>query len=244
MLYGFLIFIPIATFLLSFWAWSIYVVLRQKKAWRFFADKRKLRYHERGFLETPSLSGVIEEYGFSFFSSEHEELDGRTQRALSAIELTMHTSLPTACAVASGGMVKVVERIGINHEYKPPQKGWDDSYVIRAQDLGIVREYFDEERLGKLISLMQVKKAWVIFMFINGKGILRLDTPLPIDNPKEMDILVKQMIAVAKVLELKDGEEKKLVRKRSESDHVQPVLEVDDDLLKDHLGFELEEDED
>lgn len=240
---AFVVWFLVSLFLLGFWGWSIYVVLKQKHAWKFYAEKRKLRYHPKGFLETPSVSGVVDNYGLSLFASEHGELDGRSQKHLTAIEITLHTTLPVACAAASGGMAKIVEGIGIHQEYKPPAKGWDDSYIIRAQDLGIVREYMNSDRLDKLIQLMKVEKAWVIFLFLNGKGLLRLDTPLPIDNPKEIDALIKKMISVAKTLELKDGEDKALIRQASQSDDVRPVLDIDEDLLADHLGLELEDDE-
>lgn len=230
-------------FLLGFWLWSIYVVLRQKRAWRVYADKRKLRYHEKGLLETPSVSGIVDDYGVSLFASQHGELDGRSQKFLTAIEVTLHTSLPTSCVVASGGMVTVAETTGIPYEFKPVQRGWDDSYAVRAQNLGMVRTYLDEGRLGKLISLMRVDKVWVIFLFLNSKGILRVDTPLPMESPKQIDLLIKQMINVAKALELKSGEDKALLRKQSKSDGAREALDIDEDLLDDNLGLELEEDE-
>lgn len=241
--FTFLLWFTVSALLLGFWFWSIHVVLRQKRAWKFYAEKRKLRYHPKSFLETPSVNGVIDNYSVSLFASEHGELDGRSQRHLTAIEVTLHSSFSSDCAVASGGMVYVVENIGLHQEYKPPTHGWDDSFIVRAADLDVVREYLTNDRLLKLVSLMKIKKAWIIFLFINGKGVLRLDTPLPIDNPKEIDALVKKIIDVAQAMELKEGEDKSLMRKRERSQKATPVLDIDDDLLYDHLGFEFEEDE-
>lgn len=241
---AFFVWLVITILLLGFWFWSIYVVVRQKSAWKLYADKRKLRFHSRGFLETPSLSGVIDQYAVSMFASEHGELDGRSHKHLTAIEITLHTSLMTNCALASGGMVPVVEAIDFHQEFKPSMKGWDDSYIVRAQDLNIVREYLDADRLNKLIQLMKIDRAWIIFLFIGGKGILRLDTPLPIDNPKEIDLLIKQLINAAKALELSDGEGQALLRNKERIEKAKgPVLDIDEDLLDDHLGFELEDDE-
>lgn len=241
--FTFFLWLGITLLLLGFWFWSIHIVLRQKRAWKSYATKRKLRFHLKGFLETPSISGVIDEYSVSLFASEHGELDGRSHRNLTAIEITLHSSLPTDCALASGGMVPIVQAIDLHKEYKPPTKGWDDSYILRASDADVAREYLTESRLSKIISLMKTDKAWIIFLFIGGKGILRLDTPLPVDNPKEIDILVKQMINVAKALEVSDGEAKSLKVKKDSQGTASPVIDIDDDLLKDHLGLELEDDE-
>ncbi len=241
--FSFVLWFSVSALLLFFWFWSIYVVVRQKRAWQFYAEKRKMRYHKNGFLETPSVSGVVDAYSVSLFSSEHGELDGRSQRHLTAIEVILHTSLPVPCAAASGGMVHVAENIGLHKEYKPPTKGWDDSFIIRGEEMDIIREYLSNDRLLKLVNLMKIHKAWIIFLFMGGKGVLRLDTPLPIDNPKEIDVLVKQLINVAKALELTDGEAQSLIRNKKKAENDSPVLDIDEDLLDDHLGFELEEDE-
>jgi len=152
----------ISAFLLGFWVWSGYMSYKQKKAWRFFADKKKMRYHSAAFFQSPTISGVVDEYSVS---------------------------------------------------------------------------------VNILINLMRLEKAWVIVLFNGSEGLLRLDTPRPIDTPKEMDVLVKQMITVAKALELNKGEERDLLREESLSAKTSKVLDIDDDLLDDHLGIELEEDD-
>lgn len=200
-----------------------------------------MRFHSNGLLETPTINGAIDEYSVSIFASEHSELDARSQRRLTAIEITLNSGLPVQAAVASGGMVAVIEALSIPKEYKPPVKGWDDSYIIRTRDLDVMQAYLNEDRMSKLVNLMKVDKAWVIALFVSEFALLRLDTPLPIDNPKEMDVLIKQMINVARALELKDGEVKELLRKRSEDETGHKVLDIDDDLLDDHLGIELED---
>ena len=237
----FYIWLIISLFLLGFWGWTLLVVVQQKRAWKAFAGKRQLRFHDQGMFATPMVSGSIDSYGVSLFASEHSELDERSQRRLTAIELSLHSDFPFSCAVASGGMVTVVDALDIRHEYKPQVKGWDNSYVLRASDLHMAQNYFTEERMQKVLDLMKTERAWIILVFVEDRGILRLDTPYPIDNPKELDKLITQMIDVAKTLEIKKGEGKALLRKASEKDKGQPVLDVDEDFLDDHLGLELEE---
>ncbi len=238
-----IIWLSISLFLLVFWGWTLFVVIRQKQAWKLYAGKRAMRYHNMGMFSTPMVSGAVDGYGVSLFASEHSELDERSQRRLTAIEISLQSDYPFVCAVASGGMVSVVDAFDIRHEYKPQTKGWDNSYILRSSDMKMGRAYFTDDRLEKIVDLMKTNKAWVILAIVQDRGILRLDTPYPIDNPKELDELIKKMIVVAKALELNKGEDKDLIRKQSETDSSQAVLAVDDDLLDDHLGLELEEDE-
>ncbi|MCK5385507.1 MAG: hypothetical protein KAJ29_07990 [Alphaproteobacteria bacterium] len=237
----FYIWLFISLFLLGFWGWTLLIVTQQKRAWKVFAEKRKMRYHNTGMFSTPMVSGAIDSYGVSLFASEHSELDARSQRRLTVIEVSLQSDFPFSCAVASGGMVSVVDAFDIRHEYKPQIKGWDNSYVLRTSDLQMVQNYFTDERMQKILDLMKIEKAWIILIVFEDRGILRLDTPYPIDNPSELDKLIKQMIDAARAMEMKKGESKDLIRKQSEKVSGQPVLDVDEDLFEDHLGLELEE---
>lgn len=187
------------------------------------------------------MSGSIDGYKVAIFTSEHSELDARSRRRLSAIEINLHSSIAVQAAVANGGMVAVVETLDMHQEYKPEVKKWDDSYIIRTRDSNYLKKYLNDERINKIIDLMEEKKIWVILLFLGDTALLRLDTPSAIDDPKRMDYLVKKMIEVASVLELKSGEDKDLLREMSDSNGKQKTLEIDDDLLNDDIGFELED---
>ncbi len=238
---GFALWLFIFVFLIGFWFWTNYIVLKQNRAWKFYAQKKKLRYKSNGMLETPSLSGSIDGYNISVFASEHSELDARSQRRLSAIEITMHTSLPVQCAIASGGMVPIAELLEIKKEYRPNDTNWDNSFVCRAEDPSVVGGYLTDDRLKVLIDAMKIDKAWMIAVFVTENGLLRLDTPLPLDHPKELDKVVKQLIEAAKTLELNDGEAARLMKSRSDTGKSSAKLDIDEDLLDDDMGLELEE---
>ncbi len=237
----FYVWLFISLFLLGFWLWTLYVVLQQKRAWKHFAENRKMRYHETGMFTTPMVSGAIDTYGVSLFASEHSELDARSFKRLTAIEVALQSDFPFSCAIASGGMVSVVDAFDIRHEFKPTIKGWDNSYILRASDTKMVRHFLSDERLEKILGLMAIDKAWVILAIIEDRGILRLDTPYPIDSSKELDKLISQMIDIAQTLEMQKGEDKDLARKNTEKGSGNSVLDVDEDILDDNLGIELED---
>ncbi len=238
---SFILWFLISAFLLLFWLWTLYVLYNQKRAWKFYADKKKLRYSSNGFYEGSNISGVVDGYKISIFTSEHSELDARSGRRLSAIEINLHSILSVKGAMASGGMVALVEALNMSHEFKPAVKGWDDSYVAKADNIDYMREYLNEDRLGAVLKLMAMDSVWVVLLFSDDASLLRIDTPLPLDNPKKIDDIVKKMIKVARVLELKEGEDKDLLRKSAKPDEKQKVLDIDDDLLDDDIGLELED---
>ncbi len=202
-----------------------------------------MRYHSTALFETPVINGVVDGYSVSMFASEHSELDARSKRRLTAIEVNLQTALPFSVAAASGGMVQVVSLMNFRLEYKPNIKGWDDTNTLQTNDLKLAQAYFTEDRLRKLVNLMKIDKAWIIFLFVEDQGILRLDTPLPIDSPKEIDVLVKQLINAARALELEKGEDKDLIRQSQRKEKTGGVLEIDDDILNDYVGLELEDEE-
>lgn len=224
------------------------LIFRQKAAWKLYAEKRELRYYSNGFYTTPSMSGAIDGYNISLFASEHSELDARSQRRLTAIEINMHSGMSVASAIASGGMTVVVDALEINQEYRPSKKDaegtdWDNSYVIRTRDATYMQEYMNAARTGEIVDLMKIDKAWVIILFVEETGLIRLDTPLPLDDPRKVDAIVKKMISVARILEMGEGEEKDIQRSLSKlsGGKKQKVLDIDDSLLSDDIGFELED---
>ena len=240
----FALWLIVSGFLVSFWGWTIFVLLKQKQAWKFYAEKRKMRFHSTGLLQTPSMSGSVDGYSVSVFASEHSELDNRSNRKLTAIEVMMQTSIPFAIGAASGGMTQVLKVMEFRHEFRPPVKGWEDSYAMMTNDVKMAQLYLTEDRMKKIVSLMNIDRAWIIFVFYAEHGVLRLDTPLPVDNPKELDVLIKQLINAAKALELKKGEERDILRNKDLSQKTEGILDIDEDLLHDDIGFELEDDED
>ena len=89
---------------------------------------------------------------------------------------------------------------------------------------------------------MAVDKGWVILLFVeDDTALLRLDTPLPLTHPKDIDRLVRTMIDVAQILELKDGEDGRLARATAKTSTKQKSLDIDEGLLSDDIGLELEE---
>lgn len=244
-----LVWIALTLFLIGFWVWSVSVLYTQKRAWKVFAKKRQLRYRSNRAFESPEISGSYQDFEVLVFTAEHEGEDGRMTRRLTSIEVSLHSSIPTSGAIASGGMVKLVEGIHFQAEFRPDISGWDDSYIVRSRDNAVMKAYLNDKRVQELIKLMKIKNAWIILFFSGGRGLLRIDTPDPLHNPKNLDDFLKQMIAAAKILELERGETNRLNAvvgrdvERGRERTSPSVIEASSSVFEEPVGLMLEEDE-
>ncbi len=238
-----IIWISLSVFLLVFWAWSTAVLFRQKRGWKQFAQKYKIRYRGNNLFDSPDLSGSVDGYKVIAFTSDHSDEDARLGHRLTCIEVSLKTALPVSCAVASGGMVKIVEELSFQYEYRPEIKGWDNSYIARSKDDDLMRAYLTDDRLKALIKLMKIKNSWIILLFSSGQGLLRIDLPDPLDDPKNLEKHIKMMVNTAKILEIGDGELNKMTSKKKTKDMGLIDLNDTHEIFDKPAGLTLEDDE-
>lgn len=236
------IWVVLSLVLVGFTVWTLVILLRQKSSWRAFAKKYKLRYRNSSFMASPQVSGIYRAYPVSVFTSEHETERGGTMRKLTAIEVELNSRMPIEGAIASGGMVQLVQNLGFSDEYKPDYDFWNTEYILRSEDRRVAVEYFTAERLEALVKLMNTKNYWVIFIFRGNDTLLRIDTPEPFENLEKLETTVNGLVELAGLLELKTGESGTLasVKQRRE---VVNAAQVRLDENADFIGLELEEDE-
>ena len=244
-----LIWAGLSLFLIGFWIWSNWILYKQKSGWKVFAEKRRLRYRGGKVFDSPELSGQYQDFEVLVFTAEHDTEDGRTGRRLTSVEVSLHSSLPISMAIASGGMVDLVEGLHFQAEYRPDFSGWDSSYIARSRDSAVMKAYLNDKRVQALIKLMKIKNAWIIVFFTGERGLLRIDLPDPLNDPKHLDRLLKTLIEAAKVLELEKGETARLkahVGKETErgGEGLPPsVIETPETVFDEPVGLTLEDDD-
>lgn len=236
--------------LIYFFGWTNLILYKQKKAWRSYAEKLRLRYASSSLLASPEIKGSVDGYSVALFTDEHPSGDGRTNRKLTAIELDLHSEFPMKGVAASGGMVAHIQNhLSYKHEIKPKQKGWKPTYMVQSENGEAMERYLNTARAKALLSLMEMPNVWVVFLFQDNATLLRLDTPEPLDHPAKIDKVIKQMIKVAKILELEEGEDKDLLLV-TENENLEEKLAAKPaaalDLAEDSIpaDLELEDDED
>ncbi len=236
----FVLWVLLSIALVVFMGWTLLIAYRQKKVWKDYAGKKKLRYKPKGFMSAPEMNGVLEGYTVSLFTGEHIATDMKGGRKLTAVELHLKSEMPVSLAVASGGLVSLVQGFGIGGEVKPDYPDWDEAYIAVSESPTVLKEYLTQERLKILTTLMKIRNIWLIFVVRGDTVLLRLDTPEPLDSAEKLDKLMRQIIKTASVLELNKGEGARLKSLSLKKDSASVVLEVSDDETH---GLQLEEDE-
>lgn len=231
----------ISVTLIFFSVWTLYVLMMQKKAWRDFAKKYKLRYKNTAFMNSPQVNGMYKGYAVGIFSSEHEADRGANTRKMTAIEVELNSRMPIGGALGNGGMVSIVQALGYSEEFQPAYKFWSTDYICRAEDRGVVEAYLTEERAKALVSLMRMKNIWVIFIFKGNDTLLRIDTPEPFEKLDKLNKIIDSMIDVVKIMELKELEGRDLANMKNRRNTGTPVVAVKEEDIA-YTGLELEDD--
>ncbi len=215
----------------------------QKKGWRSFAAKHKLRYGTGKGLSVPEITGSFEGYTIGVLTSEHQTPDARGTRKLTAAEVALKSEMPFAGAVGSSGMVPLVQSLDFGREVHPDHDKWDASYIARAKNKTAMDGYLSKERLDALASLMKIKNFWVIFIFQEEGTLLRIDTTDPLQAPEKIEKLMTKLIATARVLELKDGEGDRLLSLKSTKKKKSKQTKIIEEPEEEKIELELEDDE-
>lgn len=225
----FVLWLVLSGALLYFTAWTFLILQKQKKAWQVFAKKYKLRFTPGSMMESPTINGLIDGYTVGILVGTHASSDERRARKLSAVEVTLHGTLPAEGVLASADMVAIAQDINLKTEVKPDHPDWKDEYIATTSKKPVIDKYLTRERLDHLTGLMKIKSAAVILIFREDIMLLRFDTPDPLDTPQKLDKLVKKVIEAAKVLEPEEALPKEKRVKKQDEEPEEAQGEKDDD---------------
>ena len=238
-----LVWIFISVALLGFLAWSLFISFQQKKVWKAFAEKHKLRYKSNSLMETPELGGVFDDYKIACFENEHGGVDQRGgSRKMIAVEVSLESSLPIDGGIAGGGMVELIKELAFGAEIVPEHKHWDKSYIAAGSNRYVLKSYLTDERLDALIKLMRIKNAWTILIFRGDRMLIRIDTPNPLAEGEYFEKLMHLMVDTAKVMEV-DAKEYKALKAEEARGVVKESSLTLDDADAEVSGLSLVEDE-
>lgn len=221
-----LIWLCLSGALLYFMGWTLFILYRQKKVWKAFANRHALRYKAATMTAPPEISGVFDGYTISLFTGEHIAPDIRKTRKMIAMEIKLPDVLPAGGGVASGDMVPFLQQMNFKAECRPGHPDWDKGWIAMSDHTGVLQDYLSVPRLEALMGLMRLKGASAILVFRGDVALLRLDRPDPLDKLPKIEALVRKMTAAARVLDFHPGESaslKALALKNPPKEIVVPV---------------------
>lgn len=229
--------------LLYFLGWTLFILFRQKQAWRAFAAEKKLRYRTASMMASPEMSGTVDGRAVSFLIGEHISQDGRSSRKLTAVEVQLLSKMPFEGGIANGTMVSVVQSLRLKEEINPNHPKWDKNYIAAASSGFALESYLTPERMEALTSIMKIRNGSMILIFRGDMMLLRFDTPDPLDKKEKLSKILAKLNETAKLLELKAGEDGRLKADAARAPVKAVSLQVDERDFKESSGFALEDDQ-
>lgn len=229
--------------LLYFLGWTLFILFRQKQAWKSFSTRKKLRYRTANMMASPEMGGALDGRSINFLIGEHFTPDGRSSRKLTAVEVQLLSKMPFEGGIASGGMVSVVQSIRMKEEIKPNHPKWDKNYIAVGSSGAALEAYLTPERMDALTSLMKIRNGWVILIFRAQTFLLRFDTPDPLDSQQKLEKITDKLLELAELLELKPGEDGRLKLETTKKPIKEKSLAVDERDFKESDSFQLEDDQ-
>lgn len=201
MTFWLLLWILLSAFLLGFMGWTFFIHFRQAQTWRRFAAASGLRFHMPGWLTPPSVEGLYQNFNISVFTGEHSTPDARASRKRTAIELHIPT-LPTFNGgLASDGMVPVLRNFDWPESPLPGVFATGVPVLALSPDAAAYGAYWTEARVQAINTLIKIPRTWVIYIQRPDTVLLRLDTPLALEKPGQLEKYLQRMVAVARTLQ-------------------------------------------
>lgn len=191
--------------LLGIFVWTYYTLIQQKKAWKTFAKRNKLKYKAAHPLRSATVEGKIEGFDFILASEEQitQDVAGRRFTSVMLVELG---GLPMQGVIASSHMQGFVNFANLPEKIRDIHEIWNNANFIHTDRRAVMRAYLTETRIKALNSLMKLKNGMVLYVFNQEKGILRLETIDPLLDPDKIETIIKKLFRVVKVVSPRDGE--------------------------------------
>ena len=208
-------------FVLGIFFWSIRTLLMQRRAWRAFATTMNLSYQNgEKFLSSPSVTGSFGAYGFSLHTEQLRTEDMRGERFSMVVEFALRRGLPTFGAVATKRLVPFLDTLDMPQSWRPEDKDWDGSWVVRARNVAVAQAYLTPERREIIKKIFRMKALSVMFVFDRQDAVLRLETADPLTDAQKLEKIVRGLATQLKVHEVDDVEMNALNAVADEKDRI------------------------
>lgn len=188
--FWFLIWFVLSAILLGTSAWSLLILLRQKKAWSDFATKHKLIFNRGTFMGPAEISGMIDDYKIAFYTAERQSTDVRKKRYVSVIELTASEGLFDGGVAGTQEMLTFMQSLQQVHYFKVEAQGWDETHRIFVRNDLSAAAYFTPDKLEVFASILKTRNADVFIVFTDENYLVRLETSDPMQDADKIEKVV------------------------------------------------------
>lgn len=176
--------------------WSLQILLRQKKAWEAFAQKRGLSFKRGTFMGPAEIAGTINEYKINFFTAERQTEDMRGKRYVSVIEIGVKEGLCDGGVAGTKEMQPFMLSLDMLHPYPVNKEGWEKSHAIFVRNDEAADAYFTDEKLDLFAQVLGTRNADVFIVFNSEETIIRMETSDPMLSADKIEKIVTRQIAL------------------------------------------------
>lgn len=238
----FILWILLSIILLGVTGWSTYILFQQKKAWKQYAKKYGLKF-DRGTTFGPcTIEGTIKDYTLNFFTALQQNEDSRKNRQLTVMQITAAKPFVDGVAAGTKEMLPFLETLEALEAHEIKVIKWPKKFHVFSRNKAAVNKFLNEERAKILGSILSMPNSDTLVLLDDKEGVFRFETPNPLASAKQIDSVIKKLIAKIEKF-APDEDERRLYSSMEVIEDSQPVLAdmpVDSD---GGLELELEEDE-
>lgn len=190
-----LLWLLIATAIAGYYGWSIHLTMMQKKAWKAFATRYKLTFHDGGFMTPPAMQGRISGYPFRAYTEILSNTFLGRSGNWTIMELTFDPAMKDASLImVSAELADEIEQSPLYKPFKPASAGWGDT-ELRSEKPDVFK-HLDDGKIDSLKRLIALKGGYIFITDADG-AIVSARTRSPLDNPNEMNAILKVLVSVA-----------------------------------------------
>lgn len=235
--------LAVAIIMLTFWTY--FILLKQKGAWKTFAERHKLQITSTGFTSSPQIEGYFKDLALQIFSERQVMPDGRGHQYRTIIQFVLHPNMPTEGVIASRYFTPFVTNLGLPKKWPMP-KGmkWKEEPLARAGIATRLKTFMTQDRIKALEILSNLQKSNFVFIFDETDAYLRVESPDPIDDDKRMDNIVKKIYSIAEILCVKEEEIDEFNKLANREERVDARNADDDDEDADDFYADVNDDSD
>lgn len=191
----FFVWFVFSAIILGAFAWSMRILLLQKRTWKVFANKNGLTYSNGGrFAAAPSLAGSFAGVEVNLFTDRKVANDARGERFVTVIELQVPTPMPMRGCIYTEEMKALVAPLEWETISVPEHiSGWDRTWGVASNDPAAMTVYMNDSRYDVLKKIFGMKIIAALLVFNYEEAVIRIETIDPLNNAVKLEKIIRSL---------------------------------------------------
>ncbi len=195
-----IIWLAISAFVIFITTWSLSILFKQKKAWKEFAKKYKMRHLSGGFFDSPEIKGRVYGHDFHIFTAKHSVDDERRKKYRTVIEVRFKNNAGIKGVFATGELTPIAEYINLPEKPDVNYAGWNSEILFSTNDAKKFKKYLNQDRAKIINDISNIKNSDMLFLYDIDNVIFQIHMPNPLDDVRKIERILKKLAAAADIL--------------------------------------------